>query len=102
VIHLGHNRSVEDVVRAALQEDADAIASDELIAGIRGVLETAAANIDRRAAELEVAATKKAAAAKGAATKAARKAAAAQAAAPAPAGEAEAPKRAAKKAKAGT
>lgn len=28
VIHLGHNRSVEDVVRAALQEDADAIALD--------------------------------------------------------------------------
>jgi methylmalonyl-CoA mutase len=26
VIHLGHNRSVEDVVRSALQEDADAIA----------------------------------------------------------------------------
>ena len=26
VIHLGHNRSVQDVVRAALQEDADAIA----------------------------------------------------------------------------
>jgi methylmalonyl-CoA mutase len=26
VIHLGHNRSVSDVVRAALQEDADAIA----------------------------------------------------------------------------
>lgn len=26
VIHLGHNRSVDDVVRAALQEDADAIA----------------------------------------------------------------------------
>src|SRR5574337_4681 len=26
VIHLGHNRSVEDVVRAAVQEDADAIA----------------------------------------------------------------------------
>src|SRR5277367_3156241 len=26
VVHLGHNRSVEDVVRAALQEDADAIA----------------------------------------------------------------------------
>ncbi len=26
MIHLGHNRSVEDVVRAALQEDADAIA----------------------------------------------------------------------------
>ena len=26
VIHLGHNRSVEDVVRAALQEDADGIA----------------------------------------------------------------------------
>src|SRR5215472_9765176 len=26
VIHLGHKRSVEDVVRAALQEDADAIA----------------------------------------------------------------------------
>ena len=26
VIHLGHNRSVEDVVRAALEEDADAIA----------------------------------------------------------------------------
>src|SRR3546814_13203462 len=26
VIHLGHNRSVEDVVRAALQEDDDAIA----------------------------------------------------------------------------
>ncbi|MBX3693053.1 methylmalonyl-CoA mutase family protein [Dokdonella sp.] len=26
IIHLGHNRSVEDVVRAALQEDADAIA----------------------------------------------------------------------------
>ena len=26
VIHLGHNRSVEDVVRTALQEDADAIA----------------------------------------------------------------------------
>ncbi len=26
VIHLGHNRSVEDVVRAALQEDADSIA----------------------------------------------------------------------------
>jgi methylmalonyl-CoA mutase len=26
VIHLGHNRSVEDVVRAALQEDADAVA----------------------------------------------------------------------------
>jgi len=26
VIHLGHNRSVEDIVRAALQEDADAIA----------------------------------------------------------------------------
>lgn len=26
VIHLGHNRSVEDLVRAALQEDADAIA----------------------------------------------------------------------------
>ena len=26
VIHLGHNRAVEDVVRAALQEDADAIA----------------------------------------------------------------------------
>ena len=28
VIHLGHNRSVEDVVRAALQEDADGIALD--------------------------------------------------------------------------
>ncbi|MFQ5416939.1 MAG: cobalamin-dependent protein, partial [Myxococcota bacterium] len=26
VIHLGHNRSVEDVVRAAIQEDAHAIA----------------------------------------------------------------------------
>ncbi|HMM68035.1 MAG TPA: cobalamin-dependent protein, partial [Dokdonella sp.] len=26
VVHLGHNRAVEDVVRAALQEDADAIA----------------------------------------------------------------------------
>ena len=26
VVHLGHNRSVEDVVRAALQEDADGIA----------------------------------------------------------------------------
>ena len=26
VVHLGHNRSVEEVVRAALQEDADAIA----------------------------------------------------------------------------
>ncbi len=26
VIHLGHNRSVEDVVRAALQEDVDGIA----------------------------------------------------------------------------
>ncbi|MDO7653524.1 MAG: cobalamin-dependent protein, partial [Porticoccus sp.] len=26
VIHLGHNRSVDDVVRAAIQEDADAIA----------------------------------------------------------------------------
>lgn len=26
VVHLGHNRSVEDIVRAALQEDADAIA----------------------------------------------------------------------------
>ncbi len=26
VIHLGHNRSVADVVRAAIQEDADAIA----------------------------------------------------------------------------
>jgi methylmalonyl-CoA mutase len=26
VVHLGHNRSVEDVVRAALQEDADAVA----------------------------------------------------------------------------
>lgn len=26
VIHLGHNRSVEDIVRAALQEDADAVA----------------------------------------------------------------------------
>ena len=26
VVHLGHNRSVEDVVRAAIQEDADAIA----------------------------------------------------------------------------
>ncbi|MFM6988969.1 MAG: cobalamin-dependent protein, partial [Arenimonas sp.] len=26
VIHLGHNRSVDDVVRAALQEDADGIA----------------------------------------------------------------------------
>ncbi len=26
VVHLGHNRSVQDVVRAALQEDADAIA----------------------------------------------------------------------------
>jgi methylmalonyl-CoA mutase len=26
VIHLGHNRSVEDIVRAAIQEDADAIA----------------------------------------------------------------------------
>ncbi|HEX4895871.1 MAG TPA: cobalamin-dependent protein, partial [Solimonas sp.] len=26
VIHLGHNRSVEDIVRAALQEDADGIA----------------------------------------------------------------------------
>ncbi|MBT8065174.1 MAG: cobalamin-dependent protein, partial [Gammaproteobacteria bacterium] len=26
VIHLGHNRSVEDIVRAALQENADAIA----------------------------------------------------------------------------
>ncbi|MBT4291573.1 hypothetical protein HOD41_02685, partial [bacterium] len=26
VIHLGHNRSVPDIVRAALQEDADAIA----------------------------------------------------------------------------
>nr|MBP6534374.1 cobalamin-dependent protein [Arenimonas sp.] len=26
VVHLGHNRSVDDVVRAALQEDADGIA----------------------------------------------------------------------------
>jgi len=26
VIHLGHNRSVEDIVRAAVQEDADGIA----------------------------------------------------------------------------
>ncbi|MCR9092239.1 MAG: cobalamin-dependent protein, partial [Proteobacteria bacterium] len=26
VIHLGHNRSVEDIVRAAIQEDADGIA----------------------------------------------------------------------------
>src|SRR6478672_1397581 len=26
VVHLGHNRSVRDVVRAAVQEDADAIA----------------------------------------------------------------------------
>ncbi|HEX6929857.1 MAG TPA: cobalamin-dependent protein, partial [Gammaproteobacteria bacterium] len=26
VIHLGHNRSVREIVRAALQEDADAIA----------------------------------------------------------------------------
>src|SRR5258708_10890795 len=26
VIHLGHNRSVADIVRAAIQEDADAIA----------------------------------------------------------------------------
>ena len=26
VVHLGHNRSVEDIVRAAIQEDADAIA----------------------------------------------------------------------------
>ncbi|MCG8433168.1 MAG: cobalamin-dependent protein, partial [Gammaproteobacteria bacterium] len=26
VIHLGHNRSVADIVRAALQEDADGIA----------------------------------------------------------------------------
>src|SRR4051794_6365277 len=26
VVHLGHNRSVRDVVRAAIQEDADAIA----------------------------------------------------------------------------
>src|SRR5215475_1412076 len=26
VVHLGHNRSVEDVVRAAIQEDADGIA----------------------------------------------------------------------------
>src|SRR5439155_22078668 len=26
VVHLGHNRSVEDIVRAALQEDADAVA----------------------------------------------------------------------------
>ena len=26
VVHLGHNRSVEDIVRAAVQEDADAIA----------------------------------------------------------------------------
>ena len=26
VIHLGHNRSVDDIVRAAIQEDADAIA----------------------------------------------------------------------------
>src|SRR5260370_28990173 len=26
VVHLGHNRSVQDVVRAALQQDADAIA----------------------------------------------------------------------------
>ena len=86
---------------AAGPEEADAIASDEIIAGIRGALEAAVANIDRRAAELEVAARKKAAAAKGAATKAAKKAAAAQADGPAPAGEAEAPKRAARKAKAG-
>ena len=28
VIHLGHNRSVEDVVRAALQEDADGFGPD--------------------------------------------------------------------------
>src|SRR5262245_66229277 len=33
VIHLGHNRSVEDVVRAALQEDADAIALSSYQAG---------------------------------------------------------------------
>ena len=26
VVHLGHNRSVDDIVRAAVQEDADAIA----------------------------------------------------------------------------
>ena len=26
VIHLGHNRSVDDIVRAAIQEDADGIA----------------------------------------------------------------------------
>ncbi len=32
VVHLGHNRSVRDVVRAAIQEDADAIA-DLLLSG---------------------------------------------------------------------
>src|SRR6478672_5420708 len=26
VVHLGHNRSVEEIVRAAIQEDADAVA----------------------------------------------------------------------------
>lgn len=26
VVHLGHNRSVADIVRAAIQEDADAVA----------------------------------------------------------------------------
>ena len=26
VVHLGHNRSVDDIVRAAIQEDADGIA----------------------------------------------------------------------------
>ncbi len=39
VIHLGHNRSVEDVVRAALQEDADAIALSVLPGRPRRVLQ---------------------------------------------------------------
>src|ERR1700753_3649828 len=33
VIHLGHNRSVADIVRAAIQEDADAIASSSYQGG---------------------------------------------------------------------
>ena len=54
VIHLGHNRAVEDVVRAALQEDADAIALSSLPGRPRRILQVHGRHAEASAAPAHV------------------------------------------------
>jgi methylmalonyl-CoA mutase len=49
VVHLGHNRSVADIVRAAIQEDADAIACSSYQGGHNEYFATWSTCLRRRA-----------------------------------------------------